>query len=125
MSSALRVNPAFVMYLKKTLTICGRNQRASQSGLLEAEKMLHENHVAEIPIDPKKNKAVLEHYRKTFGMPDASDIKILNEVATRRVKDCIKKEEDPRSLKALSNGHKIDAYQPEHSELVHIRILAK
>jgi len=120
-----KVNPILVLNLRKTLSKCGRNQGAQGTGLLETETPVHGEGVSEIPVDPEKNRGVLDNYRKKFGMPKATDTEIISEVANRRVSDCEKKNTKFPSLHGFAQNHAIDAYKPKGSEMVHIRITRK
>jgi len=126
MDPTRKVNPVFVLNLRKTLSKCGRNQGVQQAGLLDTEPPIHGETVSEIPVDPKKNREVLDKYRERFNMPKAAtDEQIISEIANRRIAECEKKESRLPSLYGLSKGLALDTYRPAESELIHIRITRK
>jgi len=123
MESKPPVDPNFVMKLRKTLGVCGRNQ--SRGGdLLELEKTVFLEGKAELPVDISKNRDVIEKIRKGINRAGASDVEVLHAHVSRRISRC-ENADAGRALRALSKGHDICTYQPEGSNIIRIQILRK
>ncbi|MFA6329620.1 MAG: hypothetical protein WCX64_02960 [Candidatus Micrarchaeia archaeon] len=123
MDSSPRVNPVFLLYLRKTLSKCGETQGESNRRLSIGDTIFNEGS-AEMPVDLKENRKTIEAFRTLHKMPNASDAEVLCKVANLRVENCKNEKGNPISLKQRAKDHEIGAYLHE-SGAVHIRITRK